>query len=256
MTLLSLRDLSVRLGGRVALHPTTLSVGEGELVGLVGPNGAGKSSLMRGALGLVKAEGESSLAALSAADRARAAAWLPQSREIAWPVTVETLVALGRHPHRAPGAPLAPADREAIEAAMARADVAGFRDGPATDLSGGEQARVLIARALAQAAPLTLADEPVAGLDPAHQLACMAAFAELAAEGRAAVVSLHDLGLAARFCTRLVMLDRGRVAADGPPGEVLTADRLRAVYGIEAFLARPDGALVVQALSLSRGPRG
>ncbi|WP_339947482.1 ABC transporter ATP-binding protein [uncultured Albimonas sp.] len=252
MTLLSLETLTVRLGRRIAVDAVSLRVEAGELVGLVGPNGAGKSSLMRGALGLARAEGRSSLTALPAAERARAAAWLPQSREIAWPVSVETLVALGRLPHRAPGAPLSAADREALEAAMAGVDVLRFRDRPATELSGGEQARVLIARALAQAAPLTLADEPTAGLDPAHQLAAMEAFAALAGEGRAAVVSLHDLGLAARFCTRLVMLDQGRVVADGPPAQVLTAERLREVYGIESFLAQADGVLIVQPLARSR----
>ncbi|MGR3780192.1 MAG: ABC transporter ATP-binding protein [Albimonas sp.] len=252
MSLLTLRDLCVRLGRRTVVQPTTLEIGPGELVGLVGPNGAGKSSLMRAALGLLPAAGFSSLSALPAPERARAAAWLPQSREIAWPVSVETLVALGRHPRRAPGAPLSPADRAAIAEAMARMDVARFAERPATELSGGEQARVLIARALAQAAPLTLADEPAAGLDPAHQLACMGAFAELAAEGRSAVVSLHDLGLAARFCTRLVMLHAGRVVADGPPAEVLTAESLREVYGIESFIAPADGALVIQPLSLTR----
>lgn len=252
MTLLSLETLTVRLGRRIAVDAVSLRVEAGELVGLVGPNGAGKSSLMRGALGLARAEGRSSLTALPAAERARAAAWLPQSREIAWPVSVETLVALGRLPHRAPGAPLSAADREALEAAMAGVDVLRFRDRPATELSGGEQARVLIARALAQAAPLTLADEPTGGLDPAHQLAAMEAFAALAGEGRAAMVSLHDLGLAARFCTRLVMLDQGRVVADGPPAQVLTAARLREVYGIESFLAQADGALIVQPLARSR----
>lgn len=252
MTLLTLRALSVRLGARDAVRSVTLRVEAGELVGLVGPNGAGKSSLMRGALGLLPAGGESSLAALPARERARAAAWLPQSREIAWPVTVETLVALGRLPRHIPGAPMTDADREAVARAMARMDVARFADRPATELSGGEQARALIARALAQEAPLTLADEPVAGLDPAHQLACMEAFAALAAGGAAAMASLHDLGLAARFCTRLVMLDRGRVVADGPPEAVLTAARLREVYGVESFIAREAGALVIQPLSRSR----
>src|SRR5690606_21083096 len=126
-------------------------VREGELVGLVGPNGAGKTSLMRAALGLIPATGRSTVAELSPSRRAQLAAWLPQSREIAWPVSVETLVSLGRLPLRGGAAP-SPADRAAIEAAMARAGVAELRDRPATELSGGEQARVLIARALAQEA--------------------------------------------------------------------------------------------------------
>lgn len=249
MSLLELHGLRVRLGGREVVRGVSLEVGAGELVGLVGPNGAGKSSLMRGALGLIAASGRSSLSRLSPEARARAAAWLPQSREIAWPVSVETLVALGRAPHRGPAAPLSAADRAAIEAAMARADVARFRGRPATELSGGEQARVLVARALAQEAPLTLADEPTAGLDPAHQLAAMEAFAALAAEGRAAVVSLHDLGLAARWCSRLVLMHRGAVVADGAPEAVLTPGRLREVYGIEAFLARAEGGMIVQPLT-------
>jgi iron complex transport system ATP-binding protein len=226
----------------------TLEVAAGECVGLIGPNGAGKTTLMRGALGLMRAEGECSLLGLGTRERALAAAWLPQSREIAWPVTVEVLVALGRAPHRSATAPLSAGDRAAVEAAMARMEVAGFRDRPATELSGGEQARVLIARALAQEAPLLMADEPVAGLDPAHQIAAMETFAALAAEGRAVIASLHDLGLAARWCTRLVLLDRGRIVADGGPEAVLTPALLAQVYGIEAHLARDGGHLVVQPM--------
>jgi iron complex transport system ATP-binding protein len=249
MTLLALEGLTARLGGREVLHGIDLSVGPGACVGLIGPNGAGKSTLMRAALGLIPAGGRSSLATLPARERARRAAWLPQAREIAWPVTVEVLVALGRAPHRALAAPLTQADRAAVAAAMERMDVARFADRPATALSGGEQARVLIARALAQEAPLLMADEPTAGLDPAHELATMETFAALAAEGNAVVVSLHDLGLAARWCTRLVLLDEGRVAADGPPEAVLTRERLAAVYGIEAHVAPGPHGLVVQPVA-------
>jgi energy-coupling factor transporter ATP-binding protein EcfA2 len=135
---------------------------------------------------------------------------------------VETLVRLGRTPHRAAGGH--DADVRAVEAALARMELGGFRHRPATQLSGGEQARVLIARALAQQAPLMLADEPIAGLDPAHQLAAMEVFAGLAAEGRAVVAALHDLGLAARYCSRLVLMHGGRVVADGLPGTVLTPE--------------------------------
>jgi len=249
MSLLTLEGLTARLGRADVLRGIDLTVAPGECVGLIGPNGAGKSTLMRAALGLVPHGGRSALAALPARERARRAAWLPQAREIAWPVSVEVLVSLGRTPHRAPGAPLSAADRDAIEAALARMDLAPFRDRAATELSGGEQARVLIARALAQAADLLLADEPTAGLDPAHELAAMETFAALAAEGKAVIVSLHDLGLAARWCTRLVLLDGGRIVADGLPGEVLTPARLAETYGITAHLAETDRGLVVQPLS-------
>jgi iron complex transport system ATP-binding protein len=172
---------------------------------------------------------------MSAPDRARAAAFLPQSRQIAWPVDVETLVSLGRVPHLPRGGALSTADRDAIEQALDRLGLDGFRQRIATQLSGGEQGRVLIARALAQQTPLLLADEPIAGLDPAQQIATMQVFAQLAHEGRAVVVSLHEMGLAARHCTRLVLMHQGRVVADGQPEEVLTPDLVAQVFGVSIW---------------------
>ncbi|ALG90639.1 MULTISPECIES: ABC transporter ATP-binding protein [Actibacterium] len=242
MSLLTLDHLTVHRGDRAVVRDVSLRVGAGECVGLIGPNGAGKTTLMRAALGLLPATGTSSVAALPAAARARQAAWLPQMRDIAWPVSVETLVALGRTPHLAPGGRLREADRAAVDAALARLDLAAFRSRIATQLSGGEQARVLIARALAQDAPLLLADEPIAGLDPAHQIMTMTVFAALAAEGRAVIASLHDLGLAARHCTRLVLMGAGRLVADGAPADVLTPENLAQVFGVRAYYAQtPDG---------------
>jgi iron complex transport system ATP-binding protein len=228
----------------------TLLVSGGELVGLIGPNGAGKTTLMRGALGLLPHDGRSSLTDLPPAERARHAAWLPQSREIAWPVSVETLVTLGRTPHLSAGQKPGPADREAVARALATMGLAGFEGRPATELSGGEQARVLIARALAQDTPLILADEPIAGLDPGHQIATMSAFSALAARGKAVMVSLHDLGLAARHCTRLVLMDKGRIHADGPPEAVLTQQNLRDVFGISAHLTRGPEGVIFQPLEV------
>jgi iron complex transport system ATP-binding protein len=128
----------------------------------------------------------------------------------------------------------------------------GFRRRRATELSGGEQARVLIARALAQATPLLIADEPIAGLDPASQIATMLVFRALAEEGRAVIVSLHDLGLAARHCTRLLMMGAGQLVADGPPAEVLTADNVARVFGVTAFWADTPQGPVFQPLEVTR----
>lgn len=247
MTLLSLNNLTVRRGLCPVVENVTLTVKEGEFVGLIGPNGAGKTSLLRAALGLLPFEGTSSLAALSPRLRAQAAAFLPQGREIAWPVTVEALVALGRGAVSDSGA-----DRAAVDRALTRMGLQNYRARTATALSGGEQARVLIARALAQETPLLLADEPVAGLDPEAQLKTMEVFSALAAEGRGVVASIHDLGLAARSCSRLVLMQAGRVVADGAPRDVLSDDNLAQVFGVRGYHAEtPDGP-VFQPMSVLR----
>jgi iron complex transport system ATP-binding protein len=232
VSLLSLDLLTVMRGGCPVVDGVTLEIGAGEVVGLIGPNGAGKTTMMRGALGLLAASGGSSLTALHARDRAKAAAWLPQAREIAWPVSVETLVSLGRSPYLAGGRKLSQADHEAVAQALEQMGLTAFARRDATALSGGEQARVLIARVLAQSTPLIMADEPVAGLDPAHQFSLMRVFSKLAQGGKSVLVSMHDLGLAAQHCTRLVMIHRGKLVADGTPREVLSDDRLRDVFQV------------------------
>jgi iron complex transport system ATP-binding protein len=240
MSLLSLKDLTVRRGETLVVDGVSLTVQPGEFVGLLGPNGAGKTTLLRAALGFLPHQGRSSLAQLSPAARARAVAFLPQRHEIAWPVSVESVVALGRAPHMT-GRP-SDADAAAVTRALARLGLSGYRARIATALSGGEQARVLIARCLAQETPLLLADEPIAGLDPQAQIRTMQVFADLAREGRGVVASIHDLGLAARHCTRLVLLRQGRVVADGPPRDVLTDAHLQDVFGVRGYHAEtPDG---------------
>lgn len=250
MTLLRLDSLSVRRGERRVIDGVSLSVSEGECVGLLGRNGAGKTTLMRAALGLLPASGTATLAALPARERAKAAAWLPQDRRIAWPVSVERLVALGRIPHLPTGARLAEADRAAVDAAIAQMGLEGDRHRAATNLSGGEQARVLIARVLAQETPLVMADEPIAGLDPAYQIATMRHFRAMAEAGKAVVTSLHDLGLAARFCTRLVLLEEGRVTADGRPEDVLSPANIARAFGIRAHLSHGPDGVIFQPLEL------
>lgn len=255
MTLLSVRDLRASLGGKPVLKGLSFDIRAGEFVGLIGPNGAGKSTLLRSILGLLPHQGSVTLgsddsAILNAKKRARHAAYLPQERDVAWPVSVEMVVALGRYAHRPAFAAPDSADRTIVEQAMRRMKIEPLRDRPVTDLSGGEKARVLIARALAQDAPLLLADEPAAGLDPSHQIALMDTFSALAREGHGIVASMHDLGLAARWCSRLLLIDDGVLVADGTPREVLTAELLRSVYRVEAYLGEAAGGLVVQPLGV------
>ena len=259
--LLDVQNLQASLGGRPVLNGMSFSVMPGEFIGLIGPNGAGKSTLLRALLDLTPCDGAIALGArdaahVSAKERALQMSYVAQEREIAWAVPVEMLVSLGRSPHRPGFAPLTDADRIAVERAMRRMEVDGFRERPATELSGGEKARVLIARVLAQETPLLLADEPTAGLDPSHQISLMRLFADLAADGKSVVASLHDLGLAARWCTRLLLIDAGRIVADGPPTEVLTPQILRDVYGVEAFFGETSSGLVVQPLDLVAADNG
>ncbi|WP_300074233.1 ABC transporter ATP-binding protein [uncultured Ruegeria sp.] len=235
MTSFDLRDLGVTLRNREVFRNVSLTISAGEMVGLIGPNGAGKTSLMRAALGLVPHTGHSTLAQMSARDRARTVAWMPQSREIAWPITVERLVALGRLPHLPTTGTIPAKDRVLIDQAIDRLDLGSLRLRAASRLSGGEQARALIARAVAQDTPVLMADEPIAGLDPAHQISTMRVFRDLADEGRAILVSIHDLGLAARHCTRLILMAEGGVLADGPPAQVLSPELMARAFGISVW---------------------
>lgn len=250
MTLLSLRNLGASLRGRQVFQGVSLDIGPGEVVGLIGPNGAGKTTLMRAALGLIPHQGDSSLAAMAPRARARHAAWMPQNHEIAWPVDVETLVTLGRIPHLSAGQSVQPQDRAAVDRALNQMGLEPLRHRTATHLSGGEQTRALIARTLAQDTALVLADEPIAGLDPAHQISTMGCFQDIAAQGKSVMVSIHDLGLAVRHCSRLVLLSGGRLVADGPPRSVLSAANLRAHFGITAHFVDTPAGPVFQPLQV------
>lgn len=252
MTLLSLNSLTVRRGECPVVDDVSFDVAAGEFVGLIGPNGAGKTTLMRGALGLLPYAGQSTLAALPERDRAKQAAWMPQARAIAWPMAVDRLVALGRTPYLPRGGRLRAEDREAVDQAIRRMGLENYRDRVATQLSGGEQARVLIARALAQDTPLLMADEPIAGLDPAAQIATMEVFARVARDGHGVIASLHDLGLAARHCTRLILLHRGQKVADGTPAEVLTPQNLSDTFGVRAYFEQTGDGAVFQPLEVLR----
>ena len=229
MSLMTLDKLSVFRGDCPVVDKVTLALEPGDFLGLIGPNGSGKTTLMRAALGILEHEGSSSLAALSQSDRAKQAAWLPQIREIAWGLSVRDLVGLGRLPF----GPIQKNDAH-VEAAIIKMDLGAFSDRIATQLSGGEQARVLIARALAQDTPILMADEPTASLDPANQISTLKIFSDLAQDGKGIMSSIHDLGLAVRYCTKLALLDRGKLVAFGSADEVLTPDNLQTVFSIEA----------------------
>jgi len=237
--MLTLENVGVQLGRRSVVQGVDAAFTPGTLTGIVGPNGAGKSTLARAMLALVPATGRISIdgdavAAMPRADLARRIAYLPQGQTLHWPLTVERLVGLGRLPHLAPMSKISDADAAAIERAMIRADVQGLRTRIATELSGGERARVLFARALAVEAPGLIADEPLASLDPGHQIDVMELMRAEADAGALVIAVLHDLTMAARYCDRLLLIDDGRIVADGTPHEVLTPELLRTVYGIDA----------------------
>ena len=247
---LSVGSLSVRLGSRDVLDAVSFELNAGEFVGLIGPNGVGKSTLLKAILGFVARDGMITregqpLDELSPNGRARTFSYLPQDREVSWPLTVQSLVALGRAPYRRSFAPLDETDWRSINCAIQTMDLEELRERSAMELSGGERARTLIARALAQETPLLLADEPAAGLDPAHQISLMATFSQLAQDGRTVFASLHELTLAGQWCDRLILLSDGRIVADGPPGDVLTAENLATVYGVRAHISYTEAGLAV-----------
>lgn len=258
---LEARRIDVRLKGRPVLQSANVVIAPGRITAILGPNGAGKSTLLRTLaglitpdLGIVTIDGQA-LAGLGAQVVARAIAYLPQERVVHWPLSVQSIVALGRLPHGGTLGRMSPIDDAAIERAMQAMDVVSFADRSVDSISGGERARVLFARALAQEAPIILADEPTAGLDPAHGLELAAVLQRLAADGRAIALATHDLTLAARFCHDAVLLSAGRVVASGPVADILTPERLRSVFGVTMAVGRIDNATVVVPMSLSNEPR-
>ncbi len=239
-------NATVRFGEQRALAGVDCVVRSGEMVALIGPNGAGKTTLMRVLASLQPLqEGQArydgkSARAFGRGELAKRVAFLAQGGTAHWPLRVDHLVGLGRLPHRRAFAGASVADHAAIESALAAADVAHLRLRTLGELSGGERARVLLARALAVEAEMLLADEPVAALDPLHQLRAMALLRSVASGGAGVVTVLHDLTLAVRFCDRLIVLAAGRVVADGPPS-VLTDAVVAAAYGVDALRGEHRG---------------
>lgn len=248
--------LSVRLGARTVLDGITFDARAGEIWAIAGPNGAGKSTLLRVLAGLrapdagrVEADG-TDMAQLDRRARGRRIAYLPQDRMVHWPLKARAVVALGRLPHGAgSGRGESEDDRRLIDAALRATDSSALADRKISELSGGERARVLIARALAQDAGILLADEPAAGLDPGHALALFETFRRLAAEGRTVIVALHDLSLALRYCSHALLLKAGHIAASGPTSDVLTEAAIAHVYGVSVRIGHMEGIPLVLPVS-------
>ena len=258
MSLLSVEDLSVRLGDKMVLDDVSAAFAPGLVTAVVGPNGAGKSTLLdclaalrRPDAGRVTLDGRA-VRDLPSRERARRIAYLPQNAEIAWAVDGRTFVGLGRTPYVGAWG-LTAEDRAAVDRAMAVAGVEAFAERVVSTLSGGERARVLIARALAGDPQWLLADEPLAGLDPGHVLDACDLFRRLAdEEGRGVIVTLHDLDAAMRMADRVIVLAEGRVLADAAPVEALSPAVLKAAYGVEACTLNGTHGPVLEMVGRAR----
>ena len=237
MSTLAIRQLRFSRGSRAILQGLDLTLTANGITAILGPNGAGKSTLLSCIAGLLTAQSGSielngtRLEALPAKERARRIAFLPQTAVVAWPIDVQALVGLGRIPYS--GIASDAQNHEAVSRAMEMTRVSQWANRIVNELSGGERARVLLARVLAGTSQWILADEPFTGLDPAHQLEAAELLRQFASNGGGVVLTVHDLSLAARIADRIVLLDEGRIVAEGAPEEALDAANLRAVYGVE-----------------------
>lgn len=243
--------IDVRFGGKAILDRVSVGLAPGALIGLIGPNGAGKTTLLRALAGLLPLSGGEvrcdgrALAAYRPAERARRIAYLAQNGAAHWPLSVEGLVRLGRLPHRRGWHGADPRDDEVVAGMLEATGIATLRDRRVGTLSGGERVRALLARALAVEAPFLLVDEPVAALDPYHQLEIMELLRATAGRGTAVAAILHDLTLAARFCDRLVLLGAGRVLAEGVPDQVLTEAKLADAFQVSTVQGAYQGVRYV-----------
>ncbi|MHC4606613.1 MAG: ABC transporter ATP-binding protein [Planctomycetota bacterium] len=249
MMLLEVDGIGCAYDGTPVLRDVTIRVGAEDLLGVVGPNGAGKSTLIRAMsrvlrpkLGRALLEGRDLYDEVTASEAARSIAVVPQGPSIPFDFTCREVVLMGRSPHLKRFQTETSRDLEVVEQAMKRTDTWKLKDRPITELSGGERQRVILARAFAQEPRVLLLDEPTAHLDLGHQVQTMKIVREL---GCAVVAVMHDLNLAASFCTRMVLLDAGRIAAAGGPEEVLTPAHLEEVYGIPIVVERRNGTWII-----------
>ncbi len=255
MTEITASDIVVRRGGRAIVQSASLRARSGELIAVIGPNGAGKSTLLASLAGLLVPDAGAihvdgrAIGAFSRVDLARRRAYLPQNPRCEWPISVERLIALGLTPTLPAFGGLPPSFETRVTDMLAQWDLLLQRHQAATTLSGGELTRAMLARALVGDPDILIADEPTSGLDPRHALDTLQRLRELARAGKLIIAALHDLTLAARYATRLIALDRGRIVADGPPREILNADLLRSVFDVEGNITGADGAVIVDYIA-------
>jgi iron complex transport system ATP-binding protein len=261
--ILAARDVSVRYPGAAgrALDGVSLRVEPGRLVAVTGPNGSGKTTLVNALLGLVPLEaGKSLLDGKPVTDwrrgpLARVVAVVPQREEVVFPLTVTQTVMLGRYPYLGPLAPIGFHDREATLRALRRCDIEPLAERRVDTLSGGEWQRVRVARALAQQPSILVLDEPTSSLDVRHEMELFELVRTLVKDGLAGLVITHELNLVARFADRILLLDRGRVVADGAPAEVFQRDTLTQVFGWPvAVTTWRDGSPQVVPLRVGESP--
>jgi len=239
-------NISYRINKVDILKSVSIRAMPGELVGLIGPNGAGKSTLLSLLAGLATSTAGSisidgnQINDLSATTRAQTIGWVEQMGEIHWPLSVRRLVSLGRFPHLTPWQKFSENDELAVHRALEQTDSIHLIDRDAMTLSGGERARVLMARALAAEPTLLLADEPVSSLDLGHQLQTMDVLRHFASGNQTCIVVLHDLSLAARYCDQLYLLDQGEVKAEGNAATVLSNNNIRETYGVDVITGCDD----------------
>jgi len=249
MALVSAEQLSVALDGTEILHDLPFEVAPGTWMGLLGPNGSGKTTLLRTLAGLLPYRGTLVLdgrpvRAWSARALARRVAFVRQTTPLSFDFSVEELVLLGRSPHKGWLERYGGDDRTSVQEALARVDLSGFARRSVLSLSGGERQRVFLAQALVQEADLLLLDEPTTHLDVHYQFEFLNVVRDLVAAGRTVIAVFHDLELAARFSDHLLVLDEGRLVADGPPQAVLTETLLAEVFRMQARLATTSAGSV------------
>ena len=255
MTKIAACQITVIKGGRTILRDLSLEAEGGEFVAIIGANGAGKSTLLATLTGLIRPDRGTvllngrSLSAFGRPELAKLRAYLPQDPRCEWPIAVERLVALGLTPVLPAFGGLPASEEARITEVLSECDLLPHRYQPATTLSGGELSRAMLARALVANPDMLIVDEPLDGLDPKHALDTAARLRILAGRGKLVIAAIHDLTLAARYATRLIALDRGGVAADGAPQEILTPNLLRTIFAVEAFISGAKGGAFVDYLA-------